>query len=138
GGSAEVRQHYGPLKPASERAVEEAFDGPVLVVRAGFIVGRCDWTGRFGWWIRRVARGGRVLMPAGWRVQIVHAGDLADWMLAMAQRGAGGIFNATSAPTPMLEVLEEARRASGSDAELVPVDASFLREHGVELPLWSD
>jgi 2'-hydroxyisoflavone reductase len=141
-GSEDVDAHYGPLKAASERAAEASFDGPLLVVRAGLIVGPYDWTNRLGWWLARVARGGDVLVPddPDWRMQLVDGRDLADWMLAMAERREGGVFNATSEPLAMRDVLEEVRRATGSDARFVPVDEGFLLEHGVapfdHLPLW--
>jgi 2'-hydroxyisoflavone reductase len=141
-GSEDVAAHYGGLKAACERAVAAAFRGPLLTVRPGIVVGRYDWTGRFGWWIDRVARGGRVPVPddPDWRVQVIHGRDLADWILAMAERRQGGVHNAISEPVPMRDALEEARDASGSRAELVPVDPGLLLARGVapfdELPLW--
>jgi 2'-hydroxyisoflavone reductase len=140
----DVDRFYGQLKAACERVVEEAFPGRALVVRAGLIVGRYDWTNRFGWWVRRVAEGGDVLVPDAnpWPVQIVDGRDLAAWILDAAEEGRSGVFNATGPAEPlgMKEVLAAIRAVSGSDAVLVPVSESFLLEHQVEpfdeLPLW--
>jgi 2'-hydroxyisoflavone reductase len=140
--SEDVPTHYGALKALCEDVVRERFAERVLIVRSGVIVGRYDWANRFGWWVRRVAAGGPVLVPAAseWPVQVVHARDLADWILEMAERGEGGTFNAVSEPIEMVDLLEEIRNVTNSDADFVPVDEQFLLDHGVEpwdeLPLW--
>ena len=135
---------YGPLKVLCERAVEEALPGRALVIRPGLIVGPHDPTVRFVYWPRRVARGGEVLAPAPPErlVQFIDARDLADWTLRMAESGATGVFNA-SGPDYDLSwgaLLEECRRAMGSDARVTWVDEKFLLENKVEgwseLPLW--
>jgi 2'-hydroxyisoflavone reductase len=140
--SEDVDRYYGPLKALSEDVVRDVFAERALVVRSGLIVGPYDWTNRFGWWVHRIARGGDVLVPdePEWRVQIVHGRDLAEWILDLAERAAGGTFNATSEPIAMARVLDEAQRTSGSDARFVAVGERFLLERGVEpfedLPLW--
>jgi 2'-hydroxyisoflavone reductase len=140
----EVDRFYGPLKAASEKVVREAFGERCAIVRSGLIVGRYDWTNRFGWWVRRIARGGDVLLPDAepWPLQIVHGRDLADWLLDLADRRTGGTFNATGPETALdvHDVLPVARKVSGSDASFVRVPESFLLAQGVEpfdhLPLW--
>ena len=140
--SEDVSAHYGALKAACEAVVEERFGPRGLIVRPGIVVGSYDWTNRFGYWVRRVVAGGDVLVPspADAPVQIVHARDLADWILAMAERRLGGIFNAVTRPFPLIELLTEIREVTGSEARFVEVDEAFLLEHGVEpwdeLPLW--
>jgi 2'-hydroxyisoflavone reductase len=140
----DVDRFYGSLKASSEQVIREVFGVRCAIVRSGLIVGRYDWTNRFGWWVRRVADGGDVLVPDAdpWPVQIVHGRDLADWMLTLAERRVAGTFNATGPETPleMRDVLETARDVSGSEARFVRVDESFLLEQGVEpfddVPLW--
>ena len=139
--SAEV---YGGLKALCEQAAEESLPGRVLVVRAGLIVGPYDPTGRFTYWVHRIARGGDVLVPEprDQPVQLVHGRDLAEWMLAMAEEERPGVFNATgpAEPLTMEELLEAIREETGSGARLVWVDERLLLDHGVEawsdLPLW--
>ena len=135
---------YGALKALCERAAEDAMPGRVLSVRAGLIVGPYDPTGRFTYWVHRIARGGRVLAPEprAQPLQLVHGRDLAEWMLAMAERRESGVFNATGPERPltMEGLLETIDETTGSGARLVWTDERYLVERGVEewseLPLW--
>ena len=135
---------YGALKVLCEQAAEEIMPGSMLSVRAGLIVGPYDPTGRFTFWVHRVARGGDVVAPEprSQPVQFVHARDLADWILDLAGRREAGVFNATgpAEPLTMEQLLEECIGATGSEAQLVWVDEDFLAERGVEawsdVPLW--
>ena len=55
---------YGPLKVASEYALREAASSAgAPLVRPHFIVGPHDPTDRFTYWVRRAAKGGRMLAP---------------------------------------------------------------------------
>jgi 2'-hydroxyisoflavone reductase len=118
--------------------------GRVLSVRAGLIVGPYDSTGRFTYWVHRIARGGDVLAPEprGQPVQLIHGRDLADWILDLAESGRTGVFNATGPERPltMEELLTACVEATGSSARLHWVDERSLLEAGVEawsdLPLW--
>ena len=139
--SAEV---YGGLKVLCERELERALPGRSLSARAGLIVGPYDMSGRFTYWVHRIARGGDVLAPEprDQPVQLIHARDLADWLLDMAEKGEAGVFNATGPERPltMEGVLEAIVEETGSGARLVWVDEDYLVENGVEawsdLPLW--
>jgi 2'-hydroxyisoflavone reductase len=140
----DVSKAYGALKALSEREVERVFPGRALILRAGLIVGSYDWTNRFGYWVGRVAEGGEVLVPAppDWTVQIVDARDLVDWALDGAERGAAGTFNVAGPDRPITieELVETAKRESGSDARFTWVDEEFLLGQGLEpfddVPLW--
>lgn len=135
---------YGPLKALCEQVVEETFPGRALIVRPGLIVGAYDPTDRFSYWPYRVARGGEVLAPGMPErpVQVIDARDLAEWILRMATARATGTFNATGPDyaLAMVEMLEESRRVSGSDATFTWIPGGFLEEQKVgewvEMPLW--
>jgi len=135
---------YGGFKALSEEAAETALPGRVLSVRAGLIVGPYDPTNRFTYWVTRLARGGAVVAPEPQEqpVQLVHARDLADWLLDAAERGVTGVMNATGPAEPLTlgETLERLRGSVGPEAELVWADERFLVDAGVEpfqdLPLW--
>lgn len=139
--SAEV---YGGLKALCEREAEGALPGRVLIVRAGLIVGPYDPTGRFTYWVHRIARGGGFLVPEprDQPVQFVHGRDLADWILSLAEQRRAGVFNATGPAEPLtMEMLVEAiREETGSAAKPIWLDEASLVERGVEawsdLPLW--
>jgi 2'-hydroxyisoflavone reductase len=140
----EVMEHYGALKAACERAVEEVYGDRSARVRAGLIVGPHDPTDRFTYWPRRIAAGGDVLAPGepDAPVQLVDARDLARFLVQLALAGPGGVFNATgpAEPVTFAELLERTRAATGSDARLVWTDSQRVLDAGVqpwtELPLW--
>ena len=125
---------YGALKAMCEAVVRDAFDGRARVGRPGLIVGPHDPTDRFTWWPHRVALGGRLAAPVGpgLAIQYIDARDLAQWSVAMLERGAAGTFNATGMPgtATMGDLLETCRHASGSDARFEWMDAAFLAAHG--------
>jgi len=140
----EVLEHYGALKAACERVVEEVYGERSARVRAGLIVGPYDPTDRFTYWPRRIAAGGDVLGPGrpDAPVQFVDARDLARWLVTLALAGPGGTFNATGPAEPLTfaELLERSRAALGSDANVVWLDDDRVTAAGVqpwtELPLW--
>ncbi len=136
---------YGPLKALCEEAAAAAMPGQVLAIRPGLIVGPHDPTDRFTYWPVRVARGGPVLAPGGpdHPVQFVDVRDLAAWTLALIERRATGIYNATGPAEPFTlgELLERCRRVTDSDATFVWADEAFLTARELqpftELPLWT-
>src|SRR4051794_3358380 len=136
---------YGPIKADSERILGDVLGDRFLTARAGLIIGPYDPLYRLGWWLDRIARGGRVVVPAEGIEQpmaVVDARDLADWLGAMAERGPGGAVNATgpNGMTTLRGLLDVCREVTGSDAEFVPVPEATLVEAGVEpwqhLPFW--
>ena len=138
---AEEIEHYGALKAACEGIVADAFGARTLVVRPGLIVGPHDPTDRFTYWPRRVAEGGRVLVPAPPEqpVQFIDVRDLAEWIVAATEDELEGAYNATGDAITFGELLDECRSVSGH-AEIVWVPPERLVAAGVgewmELPLW--
>lgn len=136
---------FGALKALCEAEVRRAVgDDRSLIIRPGLLVGPYDTSDRFGYWVRRVAQGGRILAPGPPErpVQFIDARDLAAWMLRMVEEERSGVFNATGPRNPLAMewLLETCRVESGSDAEFVWASEEFLLENGVqpwtELPLW--
>jgi 2'-hydroxyisoflavone reductase len=137
-----TNESYGALKALCEEAVRREVGDRALVVRPGLIVGPHDPTGRFTYWPHRVARGGEVLAPglAERRTQFIDVRDLAEWMVALCERGVSGTFNATNEGVTWEELLETCRAVTGANARVTWVSDDFLVEHEVgqwmELPLW--
>lgn len=136
------RTDYAADKRGGELAALRAFGpGRVLLARAGLILGPREDVGRLPWWLRRVARGGRVLAPgpADLPLQYVDARDLAAFLLEASLSGA---VNSVSPPgqTTMGELLAACLVSTGAAAELAWVSPQFLAQHGVEgwteLPIW--
>jgi 2'-hydroxyisoflavone reductase len=135
---------YGPLKVACERAAEEELPGQVLTVRAGLLVGPHDNVPRLMYWLRRVARGGRLLAPGGPEraVQVIDARDVAEWALRMAERQGTGVYNVTGEPGGLTfgDLVGSCSIAAGTAIETVWAEDAVLQEEGVTpfdgLPYW--
>lgn len=144
-GCEDIPNHYGALKAASEDEVLAIFGQRAILLRPGLIVGPFDPTGRFTYWVQRLARGGKVLAPASpdYPVQFIDARDLAAWALDLIEHRRTGAFNASgpAAPLTFADFLDQCRQALHSQAEFVWPDAGFLASHGVapwtELPLYA-
>ncbi len=135
---------YGPIKADAERTLAAALGDRFLTARAGLIVGPSDPVHRLGWWLERIARGGRVVVPDALAqpIALVDARDLAGWLVEMTEHGRSGAVNATgpAGMTTLGALLETCREVTGSDAEWVPLPEETLLDAGVQpwvhLPLW--
>ncbi len=135
---------YGPNKAYSERVLAAALGERFLTARAGLIVGPHDPLYRLGWWLDRIAAGGRVVVPAttDQPIALVDARDLAGWLVQAVERGLSGAVNATgpAGMTTLGGLLDTCREVTGSDASWVPVPEADLVAAGVQpwvhLPLW--
>ena len=137
---------YGGLKVECERAAESAYGSGLSIVRPTYVVGPWDYTGRFTWWVDRIARGGEVLCPGPREapMQVIDARDMAAWTIGLAEAGTGGAFHAVSPRPPfgmgdLLDATAEAVAPPGTS--LVWADAAFLTEqgeNGMTLPLWTE
>jgi nucleoside-diphosphate-sugar epimerase len=142
--ASEDASDYAAAKRGGEIAVLKEYDGPSLHVRAGLVLGPYENVGRLPFWLNRIAAGGRVPCPGPFDrpLQYVDARDIARWVLDAAGRGLDGPFNTVSRPghTTIGALLEECRRVTGSDAELVWVTPETVDAAGVEpwteLPIW--
>jgi nucleoside-diphosphate-sugar epimerase len=93
---------------------------------------------RLPWWLRRIARGGRVPAPGAPDnpIQIIDARDLARFLVDLAERRTAGAFNGTGpiGQTTWGELLQT------DEAELVWIPDDKLQQAGVvewtELPMW--
>lgn len=134
---------YGPLKVACERAASAAYGDRLAIVRPTYVVGPNDPTGRYPWWVRRLARGGQILAPGapGDPAQVVDVRDLADFQLRLATGQIAGVFNAVRPTLPWSKLLEATAVVAPAGTSLTWVDGSWLTEQGVtgaDLPLWSE
>lgn len=137
-------EYYGHFKALCEQIAEKNMPDRMLNVRAGQLIGPNDYTDRIPYWVHRIAKGGKVLVPGNpnRRVQVIDNHDLSKWILEMMAVRSGGTFNATGPDyfLTMKEFLDECIKVSGSDAELIWADEKFLLDQKVspwtELPLW--
>jgi 2'-hydroxyisoflavone reductase len=133
---------YGMLKVLCEDAAVSLFGPQTLVIRPTYVVGPFDHTGRFGYWVRRLARGGQVLAPghADRAMQVIDARDQAAFVIAALEGGVAGRFHTVRPPMTfggMLDAVAAAVAPEGT--ELVWVEPEFLLaagQTGESLPLW--
>ncbi|WP_229074813.1 reductase [Actinoplanes sp. DH11] len=120
------------------------FGGPLLLARAGLILGPHEDIGRLPWWLRRLERGGPTLAPGprDLPLQYVDARDLADFVLDAAAAGRTDPYDVVSEPghTTMGEFLDVANEVTGGHADLRWTDPRAILDAGIEpwtqLPVW--
>jgi 2'-hydroxyisoflavone reductase len=137
--SAEV---YGPLKTLCEEAAVEAFGAGTLIIRPTYVVGPEDHTGRFTYWVQRIARGGDVLAPGPQDapIQFIDARDQAAFIAKLVGEKRAGVFHTVAPHLTFQQMLERiAAVVAPEGTRLVWADAVFLAEAGIDarrLPLW--
>ena len=135
GAAAADPEAYGPLKVACEELVRTHAASSV-VVRPGLIVGPGDPTGRFTYWVERVARaqaGEQVLAPGRPEdtAQVIDVRDLAAWLVDLAEARATGTVDAVGPVTSFGELLGQVCAGVGAQPQLTWVPQGFLLEHDV-------
>jgi len=148
----ESMELYGEAKAACEQAVHNGF-GPdrTLIARVGLIGGPGDEFGRSSYWPWRFAHPSNhnqeVLVPDDPEVStgMIDVRDLATWLVACAEAGTAGTYNAAGEPCPLADHLIVARTVAGHSGPLVAATPGWLSEHEVQmwmgprsLPLWID
>jgi hypothetical protein len=86
--------------------------------------------------VRRAARGGEVLAPAGpdYAMQWIDARDLAAFVLGLCERGVAGTFSVVTPPGAhtLAELIETGARVGGGATTVTWVDDAFVADHGLE------
>jgi 2'-hydroxyisoflavone reductase len=127
---------YSRDKRGGELALERTL-GPERVVhaRAGLILGPKENIGRLTWWLQRVARGGRMVVPAppdvAW--QYIDARDLAELLVRITADGVHGPVDTVSPPghVTTASLVEACKQVTGSTPELHWVQPDVLSAHGI-------
>jgi nucleoside-diphosphate-sugar epimerase len=140
---------YGGMKVACEEIVRAGAAGST-VVRPGLVVGPGDPTGRFTYWVARLARaatepGAPVLAPGDPAdlVQVVDVRDLATWLVDLAQARTDAVLDAVAPPVPLGELLADVAAGCGAAPRWRWAPRGALEAAGVapwsgarSLPLW--
>ncbi len=135
---------YGSHKVACEQLVQQRAR-EALVVRPGLIIGPGDPSGRFTYWVERLAEGGDVLAPESpdRPTQFIDVRDLAEWLVGCAEARRTGVYDATGRITRLGDLVAEVVSTVGGNATVIWAPADFLLERDVtywagprSLPLW--
>jgi len=116
---------YGARKAEGDRAVREAAQRGVnaMSVRPPVVYGPHDYTERFDYWIDRIERFDRVVVPGdGTNVwHLVYVGDVAGALRTVAEKGEPGeSYNVGDGHAPTLgEWIERIAEACETDVERV-------------------
>lgn len=86
---ADVNVAYGEDKAQAEMAARTRLGNALTILRPGVILGPEEYVGRLPWWLRRIARGGRVLAP-GSPEQTIAPVDARDVAAFACDRAAAG------------------------------------------------
>jgi 2'-hydroxyisoflavone reductase len=134
-GTEEItNETYGPLKVACEDDVLETYRDRATIVRPGIVAGPHDPSDRFTYWVRRMAKGGDILVPDRLHqpMQVIDGRDLGAFIVHLIEQDTAGVFNGVGPePAVTLSGLCAACAVPGVDAQLEPVDFDFLGEHDV-------
>jgi len=134
---------YGGLKVACERAVMALHGADSTVIRPTYVIGPYDHSGRFPWWVNRIAHGGQVLAPGDTAdpIQLIDARDMASWTVRLLENSVAGTFHAVSPPPfgfgQLLETI--AARVAPPGTTLTWVGKDYLLASGLDdaaLPMW--
>ncbi|HEY5227637.1 MAG TPA: NAD-dependent epimerase/dehydratase family protein [Opitutaceae bacterium] len=121
---------YGPFKAMCEASALQWGPASTLMVRPGILVGPNDPTGRFSYWVQRVAAGGEILAPGNPEapLQVIDGRDLGEWMVEKAETVTTGSFNIVGPESPLTfrEMLETAAAALNVRPQFTWADDEFL------------
>ena len=138
---------YGGLKVLCEQAAAQAYGDATDRDPPTYVIGPHDYTGRFTWWVRRIAEGGRGARAGSATTPRCRSSTPAtrpSGPSTSPRQRKPGIYNSIS-PTPPFgfgHLLDATVRAVGpDDTELVWADGDWLKasgRDGMTLPLWTE
>ncbi len=128
---------YGGLKVLCEDEVLEVYEENSTIIRPGYIVGPDDHTDRFGYWIRKVAEGGEMLVPENddQPMQFIDVRDLAEWTVKLTEKKQAGIYNAVgpNEKLTLADLLIRMQKHFNSDSQFVKVSKEFIDENEISV-----
>jgi 2'-hydroxyisoflavone reductase len=108
---------------ACEDDVVARYGDRATIVRPGKVAGPYDPQDGLTYWVRRVARGGRVAVPGtpAQPVQVVDARDLGAFAVRLLSDDRSGVYNAIGPETTLGQVIETCAHVAGTSVETTPV-----------------
>lgn len=131
--SEDIAKHYGALKVACENVVTEIYGERALNIRPGFIIGPYDTVPRMPGLLWRYDREGeRIAGTPDQLVQVIHARDMADWILKAVEAGYHGAYNLTGRPFAMRTLLDTVVEVTGEPTTITYTNDELLKMHDIE------
>ncbi|HET8867019.1 MAG TPA: reductase [Agrococcus sp.] len=130
-------EDYGGAKAWIERVARERLWRRLAIVRPGLIGGPGDESGRFGYWVARLALAGdgTVLVPARAQpTQAIDVRDLAEFLVELAPQ-RDDVINAVGADSTLHGHIALASEVAGFTGELV--HASDAQLEAAEIGTWA-
>ena len=129
---------YGEKKAEMERILLSQPGLDALILRPSFIYGRYDYTERFYYWLYRVQKCDRFMLPqngAPHTLSLTNADDLTLALLMAIEMGKHApVYNAVSTvATSVRQIIEVAAKAYQTTPEIIAVDDTQLQKLGLQL-----
>lgn len=129
---------YGEKKAEMERILLQQQGLDKIIFRPGFIYGKYDYTGRFYYWLYRVEKCMRFLLPedgAPKKLSLTNADDLTEALLLAVEIGNHStVYNAISTPSISIrELIGIAEKAYKRSPEIIAADSRQLEKLSLQL-----
>ncbi|MEL6969313.1 MAG: NAD-dependent epimerase/dehydratase family protein [Bacteroidota bacterium] len=135
---------YGEKKVAAEKYLRESsLDS--IIFRPHFIYGKYDWQNLDYYWINRIQKYDKILVPGGY--DLIHRTYVEDLISILIEsfdvERHQQVYNVvTHEPITINEYLGQLRRILNRDISFITVESKKLSEHGIrpiiDIPLWSN
>jgi 2'-hydroxyisoflavone reductase len=127
---------YGEKKAEMERLLLQQQGLDKIIFRPSFIYGKFDYTERFYYWLYRVEKCARFLLPEDGtpkKLSLTNADDLTEALLLAIETGKHStVYNAISTPSISIkELLGVAAQAYGKTPEIITVNSKQLEKIAV-------
>lgn len=129
---------YGEKKAEMERILMRHTNLDKVIFRPSYIYGKFDYTERFYYWLYRVEKCQRFLLPDGGQPKqlgLTNAADLAAAIVeAVEIKNHAAVYNTVSTPQISIrELIGLAAKAYGKKPELITVSAAELEKNALQL-----
>lgn len=137
-------KHYGEKKAESERILLSQNNFDVIIFRPALIYGKYDWSDRFYYWLYRVKKCEKFIIPDDGKTIFTHtySEDFARILYESINiKNHSDVYNAvTHTPVSLWKLIEISSEILNVNPEVINADSSFLNSEQIspwnDLPLW--
>jgi 2'-hydroxyisoflavone reductase len=137
-------KYYGEKKAESDRILLSQSDFDVIIFRPALIYGKYDWSDRFYYWLYRVKKCDKFIIPDNGKTMFTHtySEDFARILYESINiKKHTNIYNAvTHTPVSLWKLIEISSEILNVNPEVINADIPFLESEQIspwtDLPLW--